>query len=223
MRKPIPTDNILETQAAWRECLLLGQLARTIVRDGHGAIILIVPSGAGPWLGSLKPFSYRLAKPDTRLRDVIRQELNSAQVSGERLQQLWKSDVPIELKNWVTDATSNRHWYNEHDIRAVGSLAGVDGAIVLSRNLEVIGFGAKLAASAQVEQVLVIRLGDHVDGNPTLLKDVGGTRHQSATEFVGQHHDCVAVVVSQDRHMSVAHWDEATQQVILLRGAEFWA
>ena len=54
------------------------------------------------------------------------------------------------------------------------------------------------------------------------MKDLGGTRHQSAAQFVAGNRDAVAVVISQDRHMSVMHWGEAINLVAVIRSVEWW-
>jgi hypothetical protein len=39
---------------------------------------------------------------------------------------------------------------------------------------------------------------------------------------VGANRDAVAVVISQDRHLSVFSWDDAMNAVVMLRRAEWW-
>jgi hypothetical protein len=36
LAKALPNDDVLETQAVWRECLALADLVRMILSDGHG-------------------------------------------------------------------------------------------------------------------------------------------------------------------------------------------
>jgi hypothetical protein len=224
LQKALPVDDVLETQAVWRESLVLAILARMIATDGHGGIILIVPTETGVWAESLKPFAYQFMAPDTRIRDGIRQELNDRHAQGQMLQRLWEADVPDELKNQITGAMAHRPWYGERDVRAIASLAGVDGAIVMTRDLRVLGFGAKLAGSAVVEQVCVFRSeGGNQQGVPEPLKDVGGTRHQSSAQFIAGNTDTVAVVISHDRHMSLMYWDDSINYVAVVRNVEWWA
>src|SRR5438067_1427433 len=49
LKKTLPSDDIQETQAVWRECLALADLARAILAEAHGGAILIVPSMTGEW------------------------------------------------------------------------------------------------------------------------------------------------------------------------------
>ena len=107
-------------------------------------------------------------------------------------------------------------------MRPTASLAKVDGAIVVTRDLKILGFGAKITTDAQV-QVAMFR---PESGNQQVvlsrLEDTGGTRHQSAARFVSANKDSVAIVISQDGHVSVMHWDELNKLVAVVRNAEWW-
>jgi hypothetical protein len=86
--KPLPENDILETQAVSRECLALGDLARMIVADGHGGIVLVVQGETGAWSKSLDPFPYRFVHPDRTIPDAIRLQLTDTHAQGEILEQL---------------------------------------------------------------------------------------------------------------------------------------
>ena len=224
LSKTLPEDDFLETQAVWRECLALRDLVRMIVADGHGGIVLIVPGETGVWSESLNPFAYRFAAPDTTIRDVIRQELNDGRAQAEMLQQLWAADLPDDLKNFVTRETMRRSGDIGRVVRTIASLAGVDGAIVITRDLQVLGFGAKIAVTGNaVPKICMFRPvpgSQEVVSSP--LEDLGGTRHQSSARFVNANRDTVAVVISQDRPMSVVHWQDSIDSLSVLRNAEWW-
>jgi len=57
---------------------------------------------------------------------------------------------------------------------------------------------------------------------PSGLDDLGGMRHQSAARFVQANPRAVAVVVSQDRHVSVMNWEDPLESVCVIRNAEWW-
>ena len=75
LRKRLPTQDFVETQAVPQECRALAELGRMILSDGHGGTVLIVPGENGTWTDSLNPFTHRFAKPDSSLSDAIRQNL----------------------------------------------------------------------------------------------------------------------------------------------------
>jgi hypothetical protein len=52
------------------------------------------------------------------------------------------------------------------------------------------------------------------------MADLGGTRHQSAAQFVFDQRDCLAIVASQDGALSMFAWEGAQEQVIVLRDCQ---
>jgi hypothetical protein len=227
LQKAAPADDILETQAVWRECGALATLARLIVAHGHGGIVLIVPSETGSWSDSLSPFPYRFAAPDTTIRDAIRQELTNANAQGEILQLLSEAPIPDDLKNLVIGAAPAPPWGGmERGVHATASLTEVDGAVLMTRDLQVLGFGATIAVKneggRELRHVLISKpeLGRQA---PVLsqLEALGGTRHQSAARFIAANQDAVALVISQDHHLSVMHWHKPSNLVAVIRNAEW--
>jgi DNA integrity scanning protein DisA with diadenylate cyclase activity len=77
-------------------------------------------------------------------------------------------------------------------------LMSVDGALVVTQGLELVGFGAELRADAaglkQVRHALDLE-GD-IFVNESL--DNVGTRHRAVYRFCQTFSDCLAIVVSQD-------------------------
>jgi len=205
--KPLPVDDIFETQAVWREALALGDIARMIVADGHGGIVLIVPATTGAWSKSLDPFPYLFARPDTTIRDAIRMQLNDIHAQGEIFTRLGTMPLPDDLKSRISLAMRPLSAEIGRHVRAIASLAGIDGAIVMTRKLELLGFGAKIAVdAARAPKVCMFRpTPGSQEVVQSALEDLGGTRHQSAARFADANHDTVALVISQDRHMSVVH------------------
>ena len=57
---------------------------------------------------------------------------------------------------------------------------------------------------------------------PIEIERLGGTRHQSAVRFVAAHHDCVAIIASQDRRLSLAGWNGQSESVFVLRNVQWW-
>lgn len=82
-------------------------------------------------------------------------------------------------------------------IRAVASLANVDGCLVLGPNLETLGFGAKILVSPRDTELLV----ESIDENADFSIEKLGMRHQSAAHLCAQRPGTVAFVVSQDGTM----------------------
>lgn len=224
LKKKLPSDDMLETQAAWRECLLIATLARHVLTAHHGGAILIVPDDHGSHLASLNPFEYRLDSTDSRIPDAVRRELRISQKQAEAIQKVFESSLPDEIKTAVSEATMNRPWYIDQDLRSVAALANVDGAVVITERLQVIGFGAKIVfAGSDSPSICLFRAKpglQPVENSP--LNSVGGMRHQSAARFVAMHPECVAIVISQDGSVSLISWSEELKSVAVVRNAEWW-
>ena len=193
------------TQRAWRECLIVAALARRILRRGTGGALLFVPGVEGAWTRFVD-IAYRFAAPDTTLRDAVASELDGlgalvragrargAQVAGS------------------APGTSPRRRRRCDASRRTPS---VDGAVVVTRDLEIVGFGAKIVAPSETSHVVI---GDDL----VSIEDTGGMRHQSAARFVGASRDCAATVISHDGHVSLLHWDHERGVVRMIRNVEWW-
>jgi hypothetical protein len=79
----------------------------------------------------------------------------------------------------------------------VASLAMVDGAVVVTKRFEVLGFGAEIGALPTVAEV---RRATDLEGDRYLVEpvDAVGTRHRSAYRLCAESPETVAIVVSQD-------------------------
>lgn len=180
-----------DSGAGGSESILL-PLALSMRAHGHGGSLLVVPHGTDAWRQSiLWPVPYAVAPPYSRLSELLR----AAQ--GERSEGAWH-----EAFRAATDA--------------IGGLTAVDGAVVLSDRWEVLAFGAKIGrshAATVVDQVLVR---EPIVGSAPVtvhLSDLGGTRHQSAAQFVHEQRDALALVASQDGRFTAFGWSERDAMV----------
>jgi hypothetical protein len=97
----------------------------------------------------------------------------------------------------------------------IASLTAIDGAVVITKRFEVLGFGAEIAGS--LPPVTEVRRAVDLEADTFVTERVDsvGTRHRSAYRFCNAVPDAVVVVVSQDggvrfvnRHRdSVTYWD----------------
>jgi hypothetical protein len=226
LSKVFPKDDILETQAVWRECLAFDELVRAILADGHGGAILIVPGPTGDWRRSLNPLPYLLKAPDATIPEYIRKELNETHQHFVAVEEIVQAVPTPDLKAQVYNATVQRgnHWMPLDAIRSMASLLAVDGALVLTRDLTLLGFGAKIQFERDTEIRICIFAPSTGDQEVVMrpLEDLGGMRHQSAARFVFANKDTFAVVVSQDRHVSLMYWESKFNAVSVVRNAEWW-
>ncbi len=112
-------------------------------------------------------------------------------------------------KDIETTALDDAHCLQRGLVRAqnlLAALSSVDGAVVLNRELQVIGFGAEITLSSPPATDEVIHFGWHPDPVgipvPKPLLDFG-MRHRSAYHFCKALPGAIAFVVSQDAAITV--------------------
>jgi hypothetical protein len=106
----------------------------------------------------------------------------------------------------------------------VGQMTALDGAVLLGRDLTVYGFGAKLQpvdSDNKPEKALLSRPFEDAPYESVPVSDLGGTRHQSAAQFVHDQRDCVAIVCSQDGRLSALSWDGDHDCVQVITSLEY--
>jgi hypothetical protein len=159
---------------------------------GRGGSLLVVPPGTETWRESVvQPVPYAVSPPFSELAQLLR-------------------ETPDDQK---------LHRWQEALTRAVDSIAGltaVDGAAVITRHHDLLGFGAKIARRkgwAQIEDVTVT---EPIEGGTASLvrpEQLGGTRHLSAAQFVHDQRDSIALVASQDGRFTVFAWSVCEEMV----------
>jgi len=171
---------------------ILIQLAVSMRAHGRGGVMLVVSGDSDAWQDSIvRPIPYAVVPGFAELAQLNRE--------------------PPEVKR-------TRLWQESayRVVEAVAGLTAVDGATVITKDYELLAFGAKIArrkGSPQVEQVAIT---EPVEGNllqvihPT---ELGGTRHLSSTQFVHDQHDAVALVASQDGRFTVFAWSPCENMV----------
>jgi hypothetical protein len=169
---------------------VLLELARAMRAHGRGGLLLLVPAGSADWRSSVvQPLGYPVAPAYAGIAALL------------------------------TDADRNHRDWQENlldSIEIVGGYTAVDGATVLTRNYELLAFGAKVTRPANGTSVEQLVLTEPVVGSSaTLLHPAknGGTRHLAAAQFVHDQHDSIALVASQDGNFTVFSWSEALQMV----------
>lgn len=101
--------------------------------------------------------------------------------------------------------------------RVIGGLAGIDGAVVLDKRLELVGFGAEVSSDLpspdRVWRALDLEGSERM---PESIENVG-TRHRAAYRFAKQHEQGLAIVISHDggvtfvtqREGDVVYWEQS--------------
>jgi hypothetical protein len=171
---------------------ILVQIAVSMRAHGRGGLLLVVPAASNGWHESVvRPVPYAIVPAFAEL----------AQLNGE----------PSDVKR-------TRAWKESLDraVEAVAGLTAVDGATVMTKDYELVAFGAKITrrkGSPLVEQVTVT---EPIEGNAAqvvLATQLGGTRHLSSAQFVHDQRDAIALVASQDGRFTVFAWSSCENMV----------
>jgi hypothetical protein len=112
----------------------------------------------------------------------------------------------------------------DKSLEAIGNLTAVDGATLVTFDLVVLAFGAKIKAKDVDHKPERLVISEPFEGSVEReigLAELGGTRHQSAAQFVFDQKDAIAIVASQDGRLSVLGWDRTEGRVAVIRPAEF--
>lgn len=165
---------------------VLLQLALSMRSHGHGGTLLVV-SEDDEWRRSIvTPIRYGVSPPFSRLADMLRQ------ARTER-----------SLRRWLFDLGEA--------VDGIAGLTAVDGATILTKDYELLAFGAKIERARHAERVGNVVVTEPVVGSvpvPTETDALGGTRHFSAAQFVHDQRDALAFVASQDGSFTLFVWSD---------------
>jgi hypothetical protein len=202
----------------------LREIAKGMRRHGHGGTLLVLPNEIeDEALDRLIhtdrfPFwcrNYERVKTD--LNDREREFAKRAQLERQAEE---KDEIQVFLIE-PEEAIKARE-----SLQFIAELTAADGATLVTHDLRVLGFGAKIKAEANSEnnKVESIEVSDPFEGSQSLppksFSELGwGTRHQSAAQFVGNQKDSIAIVASEDG--AVSFFTSQKGRVNVVRHSEF--
>ncbi|RZK19835.1 MAG: hypothetical protein EOO56_13495 [Hymenobacter sp.] len=173
--------------------------------SGHGVLVVLVPTGRVAALtapgGVLRP-KYRLlpATAGPRYPALIQALVRRLLALGELSWAHFQSSDDAELLALTAEL--------DHFADDIAAMGAVDGALVFTQQLDIVGFGVEIQAT----QVALTQVYRAVDVEATALQPVpadhGGTRHRAAYRLCLAAPDCVAIVVSQDGNVQFVHNQE---------------
>lgn len=188
----------------------LARIINAIRLKGHGGAVLLVP--------------YELTSEDSRLTDRVTIKhackydfiwslmVKSLQLHRQYYDQhfpLWYSKTPIEASAYksLSLIESQREEVDEalsDCVRFIAGLSAVDGALVMSRRLRVLGFGGEVIAQSPTLRHVKLASDAAAKKTKTVTVEGYGTRHRSAFRFCSSYEDSVAFIVSQDGGIKAA-------------------
>jgi hypothetical protein len=185
-------------------------VARLMRQHGHGGTLIIV-SDLETWKSSIKqPMSFS-GKP-----------YDAVSINAKRYDETLTEKV--KLQQFFTESTERERASLNEGLSLISQLTAVDGAVIISRDLTLYAFGVKIKpinGGKEVETLLISEPFEGSQAREIPIAELGGTRHQSAAQFVYDQRDSIAVVASQDRRLSIVTWDLQNQKVLVTRHAEF--
>ena len=170
---------------------VLAALAVSMRQHGRGGSLLLVPGGTETWRESiLRPIAYSVV-PFSELAGLMA--------------------VPAERRK-------DQQWNDafRRSVDAIAGLTAVDGATLMTDRYELLAFGAKIGrreGAPRIEQVVVTEPVEGFEASATHPAQLGGTRHQSAAQFVHDQHDALAMVASQDGRFTIFAWSPCDERV----------
>lgn len=192
----------------------------SVVRNSKhgGTLVFIEPDDEAELKRDNGPlrFKYRIADTGARNRyqTLLRQaivRLNELVVQKKLNEVSWAEyqRIPDEELNQLDEAFFEFAHF-------LADLMAVDGALVVTKRLEIVGFGAELRAEAPA----LVSVRRALDVEATLwakeaLDDVG-TRHRAVYRLCEEHWNCIAIVISQDASVrfvknhngAVTYWNQ---------------
>ena len=90
----------------------------------------------------------------------------------------------------------------------VAGLAAVDGAVVLTKRFELLGFGAEIDGALPAVRWVARALDPEGTAKVRESVESDGTRHRSAYRLCNFVHDALAIIVSQDGTVRFVKWHE---------------
>ena len=201
----------------------LHKLVSSMRFHGNGGTILIIPSDSTTWMKSIKqPVINLLEHPSEgikkridSIRIAVMRKINGGTSKTDMLRGLIYLNTSSDTIKLIS------HLMNE--VKKVANLSAVDGALLMNYSLDVIAFGVKINpvdSSDFPENISSLSPFQNVKNVQISLAKIGGTRHQSAAQFVYDQQGSVAIVASQDGVISAFSCRGKERQVQMIRNLE---
>jgi hypothetical protein len=185
----------------------------TIRRSGHGGTLISFPAGMENLVAFDNPYidlKYRFAPTTARyqLRQIV---LQIMEVLARNCGKLYGPQYEAGWKDYVSMKTDELVQLDERLFkfaRFISRLTGVDGAVVTTEGLELVGFGGIIQGTMEMGGSVAIALDP--EGNRREIEKVEsvGTRHRSMYYVCNKLHDVLGIVVSQDAKARVVTYSQ---------------
>jgi hypothetical protein len=158
---------------------MVKRVVSTMRAAHHGGTVLVLPQGCAAEAYLTTKYTFVDDEPRRHFRRLVRAIVGAASGDSPRLRAVLQDGL-FELSHLIA------------------ALADVDGAVVLTRRFEILGFGAEI--SGDMPAVSSVRRALDLEAEHSAVETVDGvgTRHRSAYRLCAAVDGALAVVVSQD-------------------------
>ena len=188
---------------------ILRRIVATIRAAQHGGTLIIVPSGRVSELlldGRYLRVKYGFVDEEPRRRILT--------LIGHIMNELAQAEAGGQVVEWSAYEASRSPQLSQMDealfevAHLVADLTRVDGAVIMTDCLEVLGFGVEIAG--ELPEVPRVARAHDLDGveREWVRTDRVGTRHRSAYRLCQAVRDALALVVSQDGGLRFIRWHD---------------
>ncbi len=185
----------------------------TVRRSGHGGTIISVPAGMDELVAHDNPYidlKYRFAEGDPRnqLRRIV---LRIMEVLAKHCGRIHGPEYRAGWKDYVSLQTEELSQLDERVFkyaRFIARLTGVDGAVVTTEGLEIIGFGGIIQGTMEMGGSVARALDPEGARIEVERVESVGTRHRSLYYLCHKLHDVLGIIVSQDAKASAVTWNK---------------
>ena len=88
----------------------------------------------------------------------------------------------------------------------IAALSAVDGAVVISKRQELLGFGGVISGDSDSVGMVTHALDTEGVETERVLSEGVGTRHRAAYRLCQKLHEAIAIVISQDESVQIVKW-----------------
>ena len=213
-----PTDQQNDTILYLMRYMSLLSTARYMRRHGRGGTLLVVPN-TGQWKHSIDtPIPYTGGAIFLESSYDVTKKPSLISVVKNFFGASFQDKTTVEREN-----LKRLGQQLDQQCKHIARLTAVDGALVMSFDRFVYCFGAKINSAQNQAPLGNICVHKPIENAPVTtvhLADLGGTRHQSAARFAQAQPGSVAIVVSQDGHVSFTTADPKTNDLSVIQLAE---
>lgn len=177
----------------------------------HGGTIIFSPPSLIERITSPNPqlfikYMFRDEEPVRRLHRL------TIDIMNELARHYGSSGEPGKVVGWTDYVAATNKTLLELDealfesARFIANLAAVDGAVVLTRSLDLVGFGGVIKGTFSKEDIIARAMDAEGEQRVYERPDSVGTRHLAVYHLCREIPDLLAIVISQDGNTGLVKW-----------------